>query len=405
MYNVRDYHAVGTGLVDDTANIFQAIAAMGWKPGTLNFQDGVFLIDSPLFVQPNVTLNFDGACLSLGPHAALTLEIEQAVSVKWFGANGTSASAQGSIAAGSIELNMPGAFFYVGSPIAIYGAGENGGIHYARILTNNGSLLTIDMPAITTVTNAVVKPADCIAFKQALSCHPGSSWFYALEVPKGTYQTHQKIHIPEYTNVTGAGRNNTLINLDPSNQTDAILEVRGGVGLHDLYLNAPGSGRGVTSDIVINDNLYEGLWFGGNLQRGSMLSGTCNNLTVSDCVFENGFNAIQLEGNCWDNFSQIVLYNIQNRMLTTTRGGTGLNITNLFCEAVTTAPGAIGLELTDYKKINLNALNFYGPGLFSKAISLTNCDGIRGGAQFDGFVAHQSDRFVIENCTDVDWND
>jgi hypothetical protein len=407
MYDVKDYGAAGLGVVDDGPAILRAVTAVGWKPGTLLFSDGVFLIDSPLYLQPNITLEFDGACLALGPNAQLTLAVEQAINVKWFGANGTSANARGDIAAGSGELHMPGAFFYVGNPIAIYGAGRNGEIHFARVLANNGTALTLDTPAMTSVTGAVVKPADCVAFQQALAAHPGSSWFYALDIPKGIYQTHQLIEVPEYTSLTGAGRNNTIITLDPAHVDIPVLITRGGDVLRNFYLLAQGSGACIQHAQVINDNLYTDLWLGGNPTRGAMIGGeACNNLTITNAVFENGYDALQLAGNYYLNLSQSIFFNMGHRSIVSTRGGIGLNISNAHLESVSSMPGAVGIDIADYKSINLTNVVLSGTTDNAQGISLARCDGVRGcNVQFDGFVAAQRDRIVLEACSNVGWND
>lgn len=411
MYDVRDYGGSPTGLFDNTTAINQALAAMWPGPGVLLFKGDetgcVFRIDGTLFVQPYVALTFDGACLSLGPGADVKLLCQQDINVKWFGANGTTASTTGTIAASSYDLDVPtGMWFQLGCPIRIEGAGAGGAPLYARVVANDNDVLMLDTPAETSVTDAVVKPADCTAFNQALACHPGPSWFYSIEVPKGIYRVHERIDVPEYTTFHGAGRNNTMLWQDAGNTIDEVLRVSGGVNLLDLFVNALASGKCIGNTGVINDNLYRSIWLAGNVSQGALLSGTCHNLTVTDVIMENAYDGIQLDGNNHLNLSQAVLYDIRHRMITSTAGGLGLNLANVNLEAVQAGAGAIGMELDSYDKINFANVKLSGTEVFDKGFKLSNCNGVRASnVQFSGFVAEQDDQVQKIDCTDVDWND
>lgn len=56
LYNVKNYGAQGDGVTDDTAEIRNAIAAVGSSGGVVYFPTGTYIISGPLFVHKNNTI-------------------------------------------------------------------------------------------------------------------------------------------------------------------------------------------------------------------------------------------------------------------------------------------------------------------------------------------------------------
>ncbi len=387
-YDPKTYGAMADGVTDDTAAILTAVYANFPNPATVRFTDGIYHINGNLPVSEHCTLQFEGGTLSLGNNATVSFSMKQDIDVSWFGANGLLQTMTGGINAGSNVLSGIGYnSVFVGSSVAIEGAGDGGGLLVARVLQNvANATLILDKDATVGVTHANVYKADDAAFRDAMRCHPGNDRFYRVTVPRGLYGFVSGVAVPNRTAVVGAGREQSYLSQYSGtwdNSTGAAIFTCYGGGEHikDLMFVPQTTGAAINHEPVSNDSLIESCWFAaGGANNAAMLGGGCQNLTVTNCVFEQADYAIEAVSN-YLSISNCIFFDIGKSCVYSPDGGNrwGLNIYNCFFEAVHPKQGSVAISLKNYRNVVIDsqflqvaaATSEYGTG-----IMLDNCQSV-----------------------------
>ncbi len=387
-YDPKTFGAAADGVADDTAAILTAVYANFPNPTTVLFTNGIYHINGNLPISEHCTLQFDGGTLSLGDNATVSFSMKQDIDVSWFGANGLLQTMTGSINAESNVLSGIGYnSVFVGSSVAIEGAGDGGGLLVARVLQNvANATLILDKDAVAGVTNANVYKADDVAFRDAMRCHPGNDRFYHVTVPRGLYGFVSGVAIPNRTAVFGAGREQSYLSQyngvwDDDNGAAIFTCYGGGEHIKDLMFVPQATGAAINHEPVSNDSLIESCWFAaGGTNNAAMLGGVCQNLTVTNCVFEQADYAIEAASN-YLSISNCIFFDIGKSCIFSPDGGNrwGLNIYNCFFEVVHPKLDSVAIDIKNYRNVVVDSQFLQvvaATSKYSTGIKLDNCQAV-----------------------------